>query len=101
MLNGLQDQVKMKVKLSLGDCSGRVRIYIYIYIYIYYIYSIWVFLHKHSRLTGQQGKGEGISFPPASQKLDISRVITAESSPLHITSGRNKTGNLWFPITSR
>ena len=74
---------------------------VYIYIYIHTIYSIWVFFHKHSRLTGQQGKGESISFPPASQKLDITRVITAESSPLHITSGQNKTGNLWFPSTSR
>ena len=38
-------------------------------------FSIWVFLHEHSRITGLQGRGEGISltpryhFPPASQIL--------------------------------
>ena len=32
--------------------------------------------------------------------LDISRVITAESSPLHIGSSRTRTGNLWFPSAS-
>ena len=29
--------------------------------------------------------------------LDISRVITAESSPLHIAGSRTRTGNLWLP----
>ena len=24
-------------------------------------FSVWVFFHEHSRFTGQQGKGEGIS----------------------------------------
>ena len=33
--------------------------------------------------------------------LDISRTITAESSPLHIASSRTRTGNLWFPSASR
>ena len=38
-------------------------------------FSIWVFYHNHSRITGLQGKGEGIfltlhyHFPPASQTL--------------------------------
>ena len=80
--------------------------YIYIYIYIY-IYSIWVFSHDHSRITGLQGKGEGISstpnyhFHPLHRHLDISRAITAESSRLHIASSRTRTGNLWFPSASR
>ena len=57
--------------------------------YIYF-FSIWVFFHDHSQFTGLQGKGEGISltphyhFHPLHRHLDISRVITAESSPLHI-----------------
>ena len=52
-------------------------------------FSIWVFFHEHSRFTGQQGKGEGIyltplyHFHPLYRHLDISRAITAESSPLH------------------
>ena len=70
-------------------------------------FSIWVFFHEHSRLTEQQGKGEGIyltpphHFRPLHRHLDISWVIAAESSPLHIAGGRNRTGNLWFPSASR
>ena len=49
-----------------------------------------------------QGKGEGISltlhyhFHSLHRYLDISREITADSSPLHIGSSRTRTGNLWF-----
>ena len=59
-------------------------------IYIYIFFSIWVFFHEHSRITGLQEKGEGISltphyhFHPLHRRLDISRAIAAESSPLHI-----------------
>ena len=66
-------------------------------IYIY-IFSIWVFFHKHSRFTGQQAKGEGIyltslyHFHPLHRRLDISRAIAAESSPLHIAGSRTRTG---------
>ena len=58
--------------------------------------------HEHSRIIGPQGKGKGISLTshyhlhPLHRHLDISRVITAESSPLHIESSRTRTGNLWF-----
>ena len=70
-------------------------------------FSIWVFYHDHSRITGLQGKGEGISltpnyhFHPPHRHLDISRAIAAESSPLHIASSWTRTGNLWFPSSSR
>ena len=70
-------------------------------------FSIWVFFHEHSRFTRQQGKVEAISltplyyFHPLHRHLDISRVIAAESSPLHIASSWTRTGNLWFPSTSR
>ena len=59
---------------------------------------MWAFFHEHSRSTGLQGKGEGISltphyhFHPLHRHLDISQVITAESSPLHIGSSRTRTG---------
>ena len=68
--------------------------------------GIWVFFHKHSRITELQGKGKGISlthqyhFHPLHRHLDISRAITAESSPLHIASSRTRTENLWFPSAS-
>ena len=64
------------------------------------------FFHNHSRVTGLQGKGDGISltphyhFHPLHRHLDISWVITAESSPLHIGSCRTRTRNLWFPSAS-
>ena len=63
-------------------------------------FSLWVFFHEHSRLTGQQWKGEAISltpfyqFHPLHRHLDISRAITAESSPLRIPSGRTRTRSL-------
>ena len=66
----------------------------------FFVFSIWVFFHEHSRFTGQRGKGEGIyltplyHFHPLDGHLDISRAITAESSPLHIARSRNRTGNL-------
>ena len=43
-----------------------------------FFFSIWVFFHDYSRITGLQGKGEGISFSPHYQfhplhrNLDIS-----------------------------
>ena len=73
----------------------------------YFFFSIWFFFHELSRITGLQWKGEGISltphyhFHPLHRHLDISRTITAGSSPLHIASSRNQTGNLWFPNASR
>ena len=73
----------------------------------FFFFSIGVFFHEHSRSTGQQGKGEGIyltplyHFHPLHRNLDISRAITAESSPLHIAGSRTRTGNVWFPSASR
>ena len=61
-----------------------------------FVFFIWVFFHEHARFTGQQGKGEGISltplyhFHPLHRHLDISRAITALSSPLHIAGSRTR-----------
>ena len=72
----------------------------------FFFFPIWVFFHEHSRFTGQQGKGEGIyltplyHFHPLHRHLDISQVITAKSSPLHIAGSPTRTGNLWFPSAS-
>ena len=60
----------------------------------FFFFSVRVFFHEHSRIAGLQGKREGISlianyhFHPLHRHLDISRAITAESSPLHIASSR-------------
>ena len=67
-----------------------------------FFFPIRVFFYEYPRITGLHGKGEGISltpryhFHPLHIYLDISRAITAESSPLHIASNRTRTGNLWF-----
>ena len=72
-----------------------------------FFFSIGVFFHDHSRITGVQGKGEGISltppyhFQPLHRYLDMSWVITAESLPLLISNSRTRIGNLWFPSASR
>ena len=68
---------------------------------------IYFFFLSGFSITGQQGKGEGIyltplyHFHPLHRDSDISRAITAESSPLHIADSRTRTGNLWFPSASR
>ena len=55
-------------------------------------FSMWVFIHEHLRFTRQQRKGEAISltphyhFHPFHRQLDISRAISAKSSPLHIAN---------------
>ena len=75
--------------------------------FLFFFFSIWVLFQEHSRITGLQGKGLGIPltphyhFHPLYRNLDISRTITAESSPLHVASSRTRTRNLWFPIASR
>ena len=75
-------------------------------IYTFDFFSIWVFFYGHSRITGLQGKGEGISLTPhchfytLDRHLDISQAITARSSPLPMASSRTRTGNLWFPSAS-
>ena len=66
--------------------------------YAYFFWFIRVFFHKHSRIIGLRGKGEGISlthlyhFQPLHRHLDINWAITAESSPMHIGSSRTRTG---------
>ena len=40
-------------------------------------------------------------FHPLQRNLNISRAITAESSPLHIASSQTRSWNIWFPTASR
>ena len=57
---------------------------------------------EHSWLTGQQSKGEAIFLTtlhhlhPLHWHLDISRVISAESSPLHIVNSWTRTKTFGF-----
>ena len=80
---------------------------IIIIIIIIILFLFCFFFHEHSQITGLQGKGEVIFLIPdyhfhhLQRHLDIIRVITAESSPLHIASSRTWTGSFWFPSASR
>ena len=100
--NTVNNKSTCLLKVFLDIYIGILDIFPY-----YFFFSIWVFSHDHSRITELQGKGGGISltphyhFHPLHRHLDISWAITAESSPLHIVSSRTRTGNLWFPSTSR
>ena len=83
--------LKIALKLMIKKCLKKVNTF---------FLSIWVFFHEHSRFTGQQAKEEGIYLTPLyhfhqlQRHLDISRAITAESSPLHIAGSRTRTWNL-------
>ena len=104
--NEIQDFIKIYIystKMTYSKFLKSVENYMYVYIY----FSTWVFFYEHSWITGLQGKGEGIPltphyhFDPLHTHLDISRAITAESSPLHIASSWTQTGNFWFLSASR
>ena len=90
-----------------GQCNPQTSRKSTLSNWIYIFFSIWVFFHAHSRFTGQEGNGEGVyltplnHFHPLHRHLGISRMITADSSPLLIASSRTGTGNLWFPSASR
>ena len=92
---------------SLKNNSVRTNNFSFVFSQPFFFFSIRVFFLDHSRNTGLQGEGEGISltshyhFHPLHRHLDISRAITAESSPLHMAGRRTRTGNLWFPSASR
>ena len=92
--------------LNLLDYTQKYREEYKYQITVVLFFSIWVLFHEHSRITGLQGKGKGFPltlhyhFHPLHGRLDIGRMVAAESSPLHIASSRTRAGNLWFPSTS-
>ena len=92
---------------SCGVHTSKSFKYIWPFFQYYDFLSNWVFFHKHSRFTRQQGKGETISLAPVYHLhplhwyLGIGWAITVESSLLHIASSRIQTEDLWFPSASR
>ena len=68
------------------------------YFYFYLFLSGFSLTNIHD---SQDGRGRGkpcplYHFHPLHRHLDISRAITAESSPLHKASSWTRIGNLWF-----
>ena len=68
-----------------------------------YILSQFSFTWHHDIHNSQDSRGKGrpflipfYHFHLFHEHLHISRTITAESSPLHITCGQTQAGNLWF-----
>ena len=69
----------------------------------YFFVSIWVFLFMNIHESQDcSGRGRAFSltphyhFHPLHWHLDISRAITAKSSPLHIASSWTRTGTFAF-----
>ena len=67
-----------------------------------------LFFLSHDIHDSHESRGKGrpffiplYRFHPLHKHLHISRVITVGSSRLHMTSGRIRTGNLWFPSANR
>ena len=98
-----------------------IHTYIYsFYIYIYIHYSLFLHVVKQNYLSffligfsftnimihRTAGKGWVTlytfhHFHLLHKHLDISQVVAAKSTPLHIAGSRTRTGNLWFPSVSR
>ena len=77
-----------------------IYMYIYIYIHIFIFYLSFCSCDIHN---SQDSRGKGgpfliplYHFHLYHECLHISQGITAESSPVHITSGQTQAGNLWF-----
>ena len=78
------------------------------HIFLTFFFSIWVFffttIHE-SQDSRRRRKAFFLSphyhFNPLPRHLDISRAITAESSPLDIGTSRTRARNLWFPSASQ
>ena len=91
--------------LEVADIHNGMQLCTIRVIYIYF--SMWVFFYQHSQITRLQRKGEGISLTPhyhlllLQRQLDINLAITVQSWPLYINSGLTRTGNFWFPSSSR
>ena len=69
------------------------------YIFFFYLGCLSQPFTNH-RTAGEGGGHFFNSSLPLHRHLDISRAITAESSPLYIASSWTQTRNLWFPSAS-
>ena len=95
------------VEIVANNVSEVMWFFFNVWVYISFSFLLFFYLcfplHVHSRITGLQGKREGISLThhyhihPLHRHLTIGRGIVTESSPLHIASSWTRTWNLWFP----
>ena len=93
-------------RLLLKHVSDHLSVlFQFVWLHIFFFYLGFLSRAFTNHRTTREGGGyffnSSLPLPPASQTLDISWAITAESSPLHIASSRARTRNLWFPSGSR
>ena len=94
------------VKASQVTVCSVLIIDVLVLRFLFLFFHVSFFFHEQSQFTGHQEKGDAISlnhlyhFHPLYRHLDISQVITADSSPLHIASSHARTGNLCFQNAS-
>ena len=69
---------------------------------IFFFFSIWTFFHNHSRITGLQGKGEGISLTPHYHFHPLHRYFCYDINPtagyyyyFHGERFWHKNKNIW------
>ena len=100
----VKDQSVTKKFRMVFDASARLIMIGKFWVYIFFFYLGFLSRTFTNHRTAGEGGGHffnsSLPLPPVHRHLDISRVITAESSPLHIASSRTRTGNLWFPSAS-
>ena len=102
-----RNKLLCKQQMNFKTKHLGLKIRMFCFCFVFFRFFIWIICHDHSRVTGLQGKEEGVSltphykFHPLHKYLDISWAITTGSSPLHIGSSWTWTKNLWFPSASR
>ena len=85
-------------------CFFNVKLKLLFFFFFFYLFF---FLLRTFTIHTTAGEVAGIyltplyHFHPLHRHLDITRAITAESSPLHIASRRTSTRNLRFSSASR
>ena len=100
-------QITCKVTPKMVVATGSQKLFFSVLTSFTAFFFYLGFFQEHSRITGLQGKGEGISFTPhchfhpLHRHLDIDGAITAESLPLHIASGRALFGTLDYSSEAR
>ena len=52
------------------------------FFFVCFFFSIWIFFHDHSRITGLQGKGEGLSLTPYYHFTRFTDTLVSERKPL-------------------
>ena len=98
LLRALMPHVSCTLRALVPRKTYALRVFVP-HVPVLFFFSIGVFIQEHSRITGLQRKGKGITltphyhFHPLHRHLEINRTITVDSSPLHIASSPIQTAH--------